>query len=76
LSEIEADLDGTIQCLHVHSLQYKTRHVLITAGMDFSFYFGDLTYSFLESAFGLIEEGSKGRFKFLFSTVDDYFQAI
>jgi hypothetical protein len=49
--EIIGDKDGTINCLIRYAESYKTKHVLIPAGMEFSFQFADLSYKFLENVF-------------------------
>jgi hypothetical protein len=42
------------ECLINYAGQFKTNHVLISAGMDFSYQFADLSYKFLEDSFNTI----------------------
>jgi hypothetical protein len=50
LWEIIGNKEGTIECLIRYAESYKTKHILIPAGMDFSFQFADLSYKFLEDS--------------------------
>ena len=76
--EIIGDRQGFTQCLINYASQFKTNHVLIPAGMDFSYQFADLSYKFLDDAFKIIgsDKIRGGKMKFLYSTVDEYYQAI
>ena len=66
-----------MKCLLSYANQFKSSHVLIPAGMDFAFQFAELSYTFLEETFQLLESvDSKVKLKFIYSTVDEYYQAI
>ncbi len=50
---------------------------MITAGMDFAFQFAEVNYNFFENVTDLLAKHPNGRkFKFFFSTLDDYMKAI
>ena len=50
---------------------------MITAGMDFAWQFAEVNFKFFENVTALYASHETGRkFKFMFSTVDEYFQAI
>ena len=72
--DIIGNLNGTIACLKTYASHFKTNHVLIPAGMDFSFLFADLSFRFLEEVFEIIR-GSSSTFKvnLKFSTLDEYY---
>lgn len=60
-------------------MHYKTKHVLITAGNDFTFRHARVQYKFLEDAFSTLKETAKlykKKIDFKFSTLDDYFKAL
>ncbi len=47
---------------------------MITAGMDFAWQFAEVHYQFFENVTDFYAHHVQGRkFKFFFSTVDDYF---
>lgn len=65
-----------LECLSQYANHYRSKHVMITAGMDFAYQFAHLHYEFFDnvtSFFGTVPGGKK--FKFQFSTVDDYMRA-
>ncbi len=75
--EIIGDKFGFAECLLNYANQFKTNHVLISAGMDFSYQFADLSYKFLEDSFKIIgTEEIRAKMKFKYSTVDEYYKAI
>lgn len=66
-----------ISCLSNYAENYKSNHIMITAGMDFAWQFAHINYQFFDNVTHLYSNHEKGRrFKFMYSTVDEYFQAI
>jgi alpha-mannosidase len=78
LWELIGDKDGTVDCLINYAKSYQTNHILIPAGSDFSFQFADLSYKFMEDAMQILSANQIGskKFKFMYSTVDTYYQVI
>jgi Glycosyl hydrolases family 38 N-terminal domain len=66
-----------MKCLENFAKHYKTNHIMITAGMDFAWQFAHVNYKFFDNVTALYSNHTFGRkFKFIYSTVDDYFTAI
>lgn len=50
---------------------------MITAGMDFAWQFANVNFEFFDSIAATVKAEPYGRkFKFFYSTVDDYFKAV
>ena len=65
--------------MHKHASNYKTRHILITAGGDHAFRYSEPHFSFLERVMVLLhgksiklENGKTMTFQFKYSSIDSY----
>ena len=66
-----------LQCLDSYANHYKSKHVMITAGMDFAFQFAEVNYQFFENVTSFYNRTPGGKkLKFQYSTVDEYMMAI
>ena len=76
-NQIKANAESYIHCMENYARHFKTNHVMVTAGMDFAWLFAHVNFEFFENVTALYANHKLGsRFKFMFSTVDEYFKAI
>jgi predicted AAA+ superfamily ATPase len=79
LARIQLDKSSVyLSCLTNFSRPFKTRHVFIPFGTDFSFEHADSNYKYLEKLIDWVNshtnEGEIGsKFRFRMSSVDEYF---
>ncbi len=64
-----------ISFLEVQARAYKTSHILMTAGDDFSYYDAAANFAFIDSLIGTANSKTS-EFKIVYSTVTEYLEAV
>lgn len=72
-TRLEQNVETYINCLREVASQYKSNHILITAGMDFAFQYAHNNFNFLDKASTLFMDKTSSNpkpFKMYYSTLD------
>lgn len=82
--KLSANLDATLKCLNYFVGDYRTSHLMLTAGADYAFVHAEIQFTFLDRVIKLLNKrvyrdpstGKTRKFLVQYSTLNDYFQAI
>lgn len=75
ISNFKNDPDKLITCLHDSAAVYKTKNLLWMWGDDFSFYYAEDNYKFMDDLIQIAGNQSQD-FVFKYSTAKEYYEAV
>eukprot|EP00347_Sterkiella_histriomuscorum_P015208 403357903 len=77
VNQYKSNPNSLINCLNDAISAYKTHNLLWIWGDDFSFYYADQNYNFMDQLISIVQGVTpKSRFNFKYSTVSEYYQAV